>query len=316
MSGRHHHAVGRSFVALIIVLILGAVALSACGSTSTSTPQPNPQPQPTAVKTPVKTGLTVGALSDQIRHAWSELTSFRAVFTTTQSYAATKATLPGLAQQLQPPANGAPYTDKTPVQVQVTDEVVFPDRMDRLILVNGQPILELLTYEHGLYVRRYTAGDGTFPAAEAWREIDETHLTPKDPLFALVTSFKTIAKAPFAASAGTSRQIPLTVGSTVQSGKRLCHVYQAITTTQTGEQIQTTISIGDDHLPCSIVTTAGGTRSETTFSGYNETMALPAVLSTPTASPAASPVTSPAASPVASPATPLASPAATPTGRD
>lgn len=298
----------RPLLALVVVLLIGAIALSACGSTSTKTPNPNPNPQPTAVKTPQATGLTVGVLSDQIRQAWSGLKSFRAVFTTTQSYAATKASLPGLAQQLQPPTKGTPFADKTPVHIQVTDEVVFPGRMDRLILVNGQPILELLTYENRLYLRHYTTGDGTFPAAEAWSEIDQAHLTAQDPMFAVVTSFHTISNPPFASSPGTSGQVPLTAGDTVQMGKRVCRVYQAITTTQTGEQIQTTISIGDDHLPCSIVTTAGGTRSETTYSGYNETMALPAVLASPVASPASSPAASPPATPAATPATP--------TGRD
>jgi len=275
-------------------VVLLALALVACGKSGSPPPTPtaalHPVPRPTvpaATHAPAPNGPTAGALSQEVVTAWAGVRTYRSTFASAQSLGSAEAAIPGLrdlAGAIATPIAG--LHPGTRVVVTMSDDVIRGDRKHRVVVVNGQPVFELVAVGTRVFARQYrpaASGRGTLPGA--WSELDRAKLDPTTPLAQQVASLDAAGDAPFARIPTGIQAQPLKDAGTSRVAGRACTIYSAVTTTSTGEPVDVAIAVGADRLPCSIQTRAGGIVAVTTFERYNQplTIAMPTATSGPAA---------------------------------
>jgi hypothetical protein len=263
-KSRHVRRLGQ--LGLSISILLGGLA--ACGDEEDE-PTPTPSVAATAAvilpsgdATPQSgSGSTVGTLADRIGAAWAGVTTYRAV---------TTANTGGATPQAGTAPTGASPTAAGPV-TELIDEIVLPDRKRRIARANGALQYELISVGGKLLARGPAAPglDPSRPDPTAWVEIDPAMLTPGASDFVEdYAGFVAPVAAPYSGLAPEERDreaVPL--GDTTVEG-RACQAYRIADTTNTGERIEIVLSLGEDDLPCSIETRAGGLATTTVFA-YN-----------------------------------------------
>jgi hypothetical protein len=214
-----------------------ALAVAGCGS--------NGKPDPTPIAT-TGAGPTVGELADRIAAAWTGVSTFRSVSRDVHA-AATPASSPS-----------------RPDQVDVTTEVILPDRKRQVSTSNGAAIAELIVIGDDVFVR----GSLTQPPAPDggdWREVDPSALEPGSTDAIQVASLLAPVQPPYAGLSPDERNRIAEPVDTVEVNGQVCQAYEIVDTTQTGERVDVTLAINGDDLPCSIQTKVSGVDYLTTF---------------------------------------------------
>jgi hypothetical protein len=256
--------------AWLACLSLG-IFLAACGSDDKPNATPTPSSPPTASSSE-QSGPTVGNLADQIAAVWSSVTSFRTVSGDQSGAGHASATL------------GTPTGASN---IEVTTDIVLPDRKHQTTSVNGAVEEEYLVVDGKLYSR----GSGVIampstPVAGGWNEVDTTAVDPQSPAAQLVATLMAPVQPLYAGLSDDERERNAKPLGTITVNDKSCQAFQIVDTTQTGERIEIILAIGADNLPCSIETKVGGTDYLTTFSfniplTINAPGATPVTLATP-----------------------------------
>ncbi len=248
--------------AWLACLSLG-IALAACGSDDK--PNATPTSPPTAPSAE-QSGPTVGSLADQIAAAWSSVTSYRTV----------SGGQGGIGQASAPA--GTPTGASI---IEVTTDIVMPDRKHQVTTMNGTVQEEYLVVDGKLYSRgSEVISMPSTPVAGGWNEVDITAVDPQSPASQLVAALMAPVQPLYAGLSDDERERNAKPLGTIIVNNQSCQAYQIVDTTQTGERIDITLAIGSDNLPCSIETKAGGTDYLTTF-----TFNIPLTINAPGATP-------------------------------
>lgn len=229
--------------------------------------------------TPVGSGaLTLGTLVDRVDQAWAGVDSYRARF-------------------VAGPADGTPVAVASPVAAgtvsEAVREVVRPDRQRQVVRTSDGAETEAIAIGNRLWVRGALAGELRPDAApDAWIEVEA-------PAAGATGAFAGLSSPPASPLSGFPENLrpqevrPL---GPVEVDGRTCEGYGAAATTQFGDRIDYTISLGPDDLPCAIESRVGQVVSRTVYDAYGDPLAIePPATALPPASPVA----------VATPATPV-----------
>lgn len=206
--------------------------------------------------------VTLGVVADRIAASWPQVQTYREEVVTVTSAGT--------------PVPGAPTA---------TREVAMPERKRFVVALDGTTI-EVLFVNSTLFRR---VGDAP------WTTVDVSAVTTSDPFYDIYEQMQRPVTPPYAGLSARQRERIGEVGDLVTIDGRQCQSFIFLQVTESGERLDTTVTLDETGLPCTIETAVGGSITRSTFT-YNV-----AVTIEPPAGVIASPIASPVATPAASP---------------
>lgn len=239
------HPTARRFRRLTAALTITALL---AGCTLDSDLEPDPTATPTAV-TFGPDDVAVGTLLEQSSSAWDEVDAWT-VETRIES----------------------PNTDSGTAASSVSTERVISSGERHVLNMTGENLVsEEISTAGRIYMRGTLVSSSIYPDVDdsTWISFTSDQVPPDTVLEQRVAYLTTPAAFPFATVTAETRALPASPAGEIQSGARVCTVYQFTTAEIDGEGIDHRIAFDAENRPCQLVREGGGV-IETTVWTYPE----------------------------------------------